>query len=186
MPQRSKTNCRTTFQYQLANSHARRGVRLLYRLFQLLPLRLVKGGGEPPACSNIRAAGHPSPKADAHRPMVCGSRSSASAVAAAVKPWAGVGWRTIAPAPGASAPESSAGANLWLPAAIVRETALSPSHPSPTPLSSRKANPVPPQLYPMPLHISLWLWFRYFPVECLELRTQSAEETPTPGAATAI
>ena len=73
------------------------------------------------------------------------------------------------PAPGASAPQSSAGANPWLPAAIVRETALSPSHASPTPLSSRKANPVPPQLYPMPLHISLWLWFRLSPVQMVRL-----------------
>ena len=47
-----------------------------------------RAGGEPPVCSNIRAAGPPSPKADAQRPIVWGSRSSASAVAAAVKPWA--------------------------------------------------------------------------------------------------
>ena len=44
--------------------------RLLHRPFQLILLRRVKGGGEPPVCSNIRAAGPPSPKADAHRPMV--------------------------------------------------------------------------------------------------------------------
>ena len=44
--------------------------------------------GEPPVCSSIKAAGPPSPKADAHRPMVCGSRSRASAVADAVQPWA--------------------------------------------------------------------------------------------------
>ena len=42
--------------------------------------------GGPPVCSNIRAAGPPSPKADAQRPTVWGSRSSASAVAVAVKP----------------------------------------------------------------------------------------------------
>ena len=54
--------------------------------FQMKYLPL--SGGEPPVCSNIRAAGPPSPKADAHRPMVCGSRSRASAVAAAVQPWA--------------------------------------------------------------------------------------------------
>ena len=42
----------------------------LHRRPQLLPLRLAKGGGEPPVCSNIRALGPPSPKAAAHRPMV--------------------------------------------------------------------------------------------------------------------
>ena len=42
--------------------------------------------GGPPVCSNIKAAGPPSPKAVAHRPMVSGSRSSESAVAAAVQP----------------------------------------------------------------------------------------------------
>ena len=36
------------------------------------------------------------------------------------------------------------------------------------------------------MYIPPWLWFSYFTVERLELRTQSAEETPTPGAATAI
>ena len=45
-------------------------------------------GGELPDCSKIRAAGPPSPKAAAHLPMVCGSRSSASATAEAVHPWA--------------------------------------------------------------------------------------------------
>ena len=49
---------------------ARRGRQLLHRRPQLLPLRLAKGGGEPPVCSNIRALGPPSPKAAAHRPMV--------------------------------------------------------------------------------------------------------------------
>ena len=47
---------------------------------------LVRGGT--PVCSKINALGPPSPKADAHRPMVCGSRSNISAVAAAVHPWA--------------------------------------------------------------------------------------------------
>ena len=45
-----------------------------------------QGRGEPPVCSNINPAGPPSPKADAHLPTVCGSRSRASAVAAAVNP----------------------------------------------------------------------------------------------------
>ena len=44
---------------------------------------LVRGG---PDCSKIRAPSTPSPKANAHRPMVWGSRSRASAVAAAVQP----------------------------------------------------------------------------------------------------
>ena len=38
--------------------------------------------------SNIRPDGPPPPKAEAHLPMVCGSCSKASAVAAAVRPWA--------------------------------------------------------------------------------------------------
>ena len=37
-----------------------RGWRLLHHPFQLLLLRLVKGGGEPPVCSKIKAAGPPS------------------------------------------------------------------------------------------------------------------------------
>ncbi len=44
--------------------------------------------GEPPVCSNSRAVGPPLPKADAQRPMVWESRSSASAMADAVQPWA--------------------------------------------------------------------------------------------------
>ena len=67
---------------------ARRRRRLLHRPFQLLLLRLVKGGGDAGVCSNIRATGPPDPKAEAHRPMVWGSRSSACAGAAAVQPWA--------------------------------------------------------------------------------------------------
>ena len=46
----------------------------LHCLPQLLLLRLAQSGGEPPDCSNIRAAGPPSVKADAHLPMVWGSR----------------------------------------------------------------------------------------------------------------
>ena len=49
---------------------ARRRWRLLHRRLQLLLFRLVKGGGEPPVCSKINALEPPSPKADAHRPMV--------------------------------------------------------------------------------------------------------------------
>ena len=45
-------------------------------------------GGEPPVCSKIKAEGPPSRKADAHRPMVWGSRSKASATAEPVQPWA--------------------------------------------------------------------------------------------------
>ena len=52
------------------------------------PVRLAEGGGEPPDCSKIKAAGPPSPKTAAHRPMVGGSLSRASAVAEAVQSWA--------------------------------------------------------------------------------------------------
>ena len=62
--------------------------QFLHRCLQLRLLRLAKGGGEPPLCSNIKALGPPCPKAATHRPMVCGSRSKASAVADAVHPWA--------------------------------------------------------------------------------------------------
>ena len=55
--------------------------KLLHRPLQRRLLCRFEGGGEPPVCSKIRAAGRPSPKAEAHLPMVCGSRSSASAVA---------------------------------------------------------------------------------------------------------
>ena len=59
-----------------------------YRPFQLLLLRLVMDGGEPPVCSNIKAAGPPSPKTEADRPMVWGSRSGDCAVTDDVQPWA--------------------------------------------------------------------------------------------------
>ena len=49
---------------------------------------LPLSGGEPPVCSKIKAEGPPSRKADAHRPMVWGSRSKASATAEPVQPWA--------------------------------------------------------------------------------------------------
>ena len=48
----------------------------------------VEGGGEPPDCSKSRAAAPPLPKAVTHMPMVWESRSSASATADAVQPWA--------------------------------------------------------------------------------------------------
>ena len=114
--------------------HARRGGRLLHRRPQRRLPRLAEGGGEPPDCSKIKAAGPPSPKAAAHRPIVWGSRSRASAVAEAVHPWASRR-RASVPAPGEWAPESSADASPWHPSAIVRETGQFPSRPSPTPHS---------------------------------------------------
>ncbi len=44
--------------------------------------------GGTPVGSNSNALGPPSPKAATHRPVVCGSRSKASAVADPVQPWA--------------------------------------------------------------------------------------------------
>ena len=64
----------------------RRCRSLLHRSLQLRLLSLAEGGGEPPDCSNIRAAGPPSPKAVAHLPMVWASRPSAWPVAEAVMP----------------------------------------------------------------------------------------------------
>ena len=46
------------------------GRLFLHRFLQLRLLRLAEGGGEPPDCSKIKAAGPPSPKSAAHRPMV--------------------------------------------------------------------------------------------------------------------
>ena len=117
--------------------------------------------GEPPDCSNIRAAGPPSPKADAHRPMVCGSRSSASAVAAAVQPWAssqtayhrsrprGVGARIIRRRK-ALASISHCSKSRCISLAPITNPSLTPG----------KANSAPSPIYPMFLRISPWLWFR--------------------------
>ena len=134
--------------------------QLLHGCPQIRLLRLPKGGGEPPVCSNIKAVGPPSPKADAH-PMVCGSRSSASAVAAAVQPCAsskmayqrsrslGVGARIIRRR------------KALAPSAIVSETGPYPSRPSPTPrIFKDRLTRFSPQIYPIPLRISPWLWFR--------------------------
>ena len=60
----------------------------LYRSLQLGLLVPVEGGGEPPDCSKPRAVGPALPKAVTHVPMVWGSRSSASATAEEVQPWA--------------------------------------------------------------------------------------------------
>ena len=48
MPKRSETNCRTPFQYQLANSMPTMAGRLPHRPFQLPLLRFAKGGGGAP------------------------------------------------------------------------------------------------------------------------------------------
>lgn len=44
--------------------------------------------GKPAVWSKIRATGPPAPKAEIHRPMMWGSRSSPLAAAVAVRPWA--------------------------------------------------------------------------------------------------
>ena len=56
--------------------------------FRAAPVPHVEGGGEPPDCSKPRAVGPALPKAVTHVPMVWGSRSSASATAEEVQPWA--------------------------------------------------------------------------------------------------
>ena len=132
--------------------------QLLHRRLQLLPLPLVKRGGDPPDCSNIRAAGPPSPKADAHRPMVCGSAPAPPPSPLPSSPGPAARRRTTAPAPGAWAPGSSAGARPWHPSKS-RCISLAPiTNPSLTP---GKANSAPSPIYPMFLRISPWLWFRY-------------------------
>ena len=54
----------------VGHDDARLGGQLLHRGTQRRLLRLFEGGGEPPDCSKIRAAGPPSLKAVAHLPMV--------------------------------------------------------------------------------------------------------------------
>src|SRR3954447_6257746 len=59
--------------------------RLDCRLYlSLLPL--VEGGGEPPLCSKVRPTGPRSRRTASHSPIVCASRSSASATRAADQP----------------------------------------------------------------------------------------------------
>ena len=124
-------------------------------------LYIPLSGGEPPVCSNIKAAGPPSPKAEAHLPMVCGSRSSSSAVAPAVKPWAisrmayhlsrsrGVGARII---------RRRRSLTPICHCSRDRSISLTPIiNPSRLP---RPANTLPQQIYPMLLRVSPWLWFR--------------------------
>ena len=137
--------------------------QLLDRFLQRRPLRLAAGGGEPPVCSKIRALGPPAPKAAAHRPMVCGSRSSAAAVAAALQPWAsnkmayhrsrsrGVGARIIRRRKSlTSICHCSKDRSISLTLII---------YPPPT---TAHSGPVPPQIYPIFLRISPRLWFSTF------------------------
>ena len=81
IPKRPETYWQTTFQFQLANSTPELAGNSCTAPFSAACCAASRAGGEPPVYSNIRAACPPSPKADAHRPMVCGSRSSASAAA---------------------------------------------------------------------------------------------------------
>ena len=63
------------FPVPVGQADARLGGQLLHPCPQLALLRLAESGGEPRDCSNIKAARPPSPKAAAHLPMVCRSRS---------------------------------------------------------------------------------------------------------------
>src|SRR6266849_9341355 len=58
----------------------------LDRSLQLGLLLTAQGGGDPPVCSNMSAAGPASRKLASHSPIVCGSRSSASATCTADQP----------------------------------------------------------------------------------------------------
>ena len=138
---------------------ARLGRQPLNRRPQL-PAAPCRGRGEPRDCSNIKAAGPTSPKAAAHRPMVRGSRSRASATAEPVQPWAsnrrahhrsrswGVGDRIIRRRKSLT-PSCHCSRN--------RPISLTPVI---NPPSSTHPNPGPPQIYPIFLRISPWLWFR--------------------------
>ena len=166
MPNRSHTNQWTTLLLSLSKgpvgqANASLSRQLLHRRAQLRLLRLAKGGGEPPDCSKIKALGPPSQKAAAHRPMVWGSLSSASAVAEAVQPWAssqiachlsrsrGVGARIV---------RRCKSLILICHCSRNRSISLTPIiNPSQLP---KPTNSVPSQIYPMRLRISPWLWFR--------------------------
>jgi len=141
-----------------ADAHGLR--QFLHRPFQRRLLRFPEGGGEPPVCSKIRAAGPPSPKAAAHLPMVCGSRSSALATAEAVHPWAssqtacqrsrsrGVGARISL---------------LCTSLAHISHCSRNPSIPlTPFTIPSRNLKSYLQsflRIYLISLHISPWLWF---------------------------
>ena len=105
------------------------------------------------------------PKAAAQRPTVWGSRSSTSAVAAAVQPWArssmayhrsrsrGVGARII---------RRRKSLTPICHCSRDRSISLTPiinplGHPQKL---ARKTNLVPTSIYPIPLRIPPWLWFR--------------------------
>ena len=134
--------------------------QLLHRCLQLRLLRLTKGGTtgllEYQGCrpSLAEGGGPPANCVGVSVPAPPPSLLPSSPVPAAR-------WRTTAPDPWALAPESSGGASPWYPSAIVPEVGPSLSHPSPTPRNSQdQLTRFSPLIYPMPLRISPWLWFR--------------------------
>ena len=167
MPNRSETNRRTPLQYQLASSMPACSGNSGTAAFNSAGCLSTKGGGEPPVCSNIKA-GRPS-LAEGGQPTADGVGIPFQRLRrgrggpALCQQQHGVPPPELAggPVPWALAQESSGGARHWHPSAIVPETGPSPitsiTNPSQLP---RPANPVPSQIYPMPLRISPRLWFR--------------------------
>ena len=149
--------------------------------FQSIHTPVSQGGGEPPDCSKIKAPGPPSPKAAAHRPMVWGSRPRASAVAEAVQPWANSQMacqRSLSRGVGARISRRCKSLASICHCCRNLSISLTPiTNPSPTP---GQASLLPSQIYPIPLHVSPWLWFspdcslrhRLYPAS---QRTQSKE-----------
>ena len=148
---RSETNCRTTFLLSMPKGpvgqcYARRCRSLLDRSPQLRLLFLAEGGGEPPDSSKIRAAGPPSLKAVALLSLSKGAdgvsipfqrlRRGRGGQSPAQEP------QSMPPpelaaglSPGASVPGTSCCAHHPRPTAKAPSPVLSPSYPSPSPLS---------------------------------------------------
>ena len=125
----------------------------------------------------VYAAGPPSPKAAAHRPIVCGSRPRACAVPQAVHPWASSQMachRSRSRGVGARISRRCKSLASIRHCSRNRSISLTPiTNPSLTP---RLTSPVPPQIYPTLLRISPWLWFR-------SSRPTGGQSTRTPNQA---
>ena len=120
-----------------------------------------RGRGGTPRTDRRKAAGPPSPKAAAHRPIVRGSRSKASAVVEALHTWASsrACHRSRSRGVGNQITRRHKSLASICHCSRNRSISLTPiTNPSRT---AAKADPVSPIIYPMLLHISPWLWFSF-------------------------